>query len=194
MSEGPTVIPGGPKGREGDPVHDRGSGSPSLASLAGDDSWPRWAHVPGTGTEPDRAPLEAAKRLVRRPVNAAAWESDDAYRYGAMLCVREFFWEAHEVWEAVWLACPPNGRERAFLRALIQIANAGLKLRMGRPKAAMRLLQEVETMLTNLDGKREWMGVDIDDLRRRVGDAITAEAIGFDRLFKPLVSIAIQRD
>ena len=75
---------------------------------------PPLAHLPGTGTEPDRAPLEAAKALVPQRVTAAGWEADEAYRYGAALCLNGYFWEAHEVWEAVWLACAPNGRERRF--------------------------------------------------------------------------------
>jgi uncharacterized protein len=103
--------------------------------------------VPGTGSEPDRAPLEAAKRLVRTPVEAAAWESDAAYRYGARLHAAGFFWEAHEVWEAVWKAASKNGCDRLVLRALIQVANAGLKLRMGRKQAAVRLVDEASAEL-----------------------------------------------
>lgn len=52
-----------------------------------------------------------------------------------------YFWEAHEVLEALWLACPPNGAERVSVQAAIQLANAGLKARMGRSGAALRLLE-----------------------------------------------------
>ena len=34
-----------------------------------------------------------------------------------------YFWEAHEAWEPLWLAAPPNSRERALLQGLIQLAN-----------------------------------------------------------------------
>lgn len=131
------------------------------------DCLPCRAHVPGTGTAPDRAPLEAAKGLVRRPVTAELWESDAAYRYGAALYVNGFFWEAHEVWEAVWLACPPNGAERRFLRGLIQLANAALKIRMERPRAAVRLLREtVELTSEGIACRTEsFMGVALAPLR-----------------------------
>jgi uncharacterized protein len=138
---------------------------------------PRGAHVPGTGTEPDRAPLEAAKALVPRPVTAADWEENEPYRYGAALCLNGFFWEAHEVWEAVWLACPPNGGERRLLRALIQLANAALKLTMERPSAACRLFVEAEELLADLGGAGRdgsLMGVDLAAQRRAAVDALRA--------------------
>jgi predicted metal-dependent hydrolase len=84
---------------------------------------------------------------VRAPVAAAEWESDIAYRYGARLYAQGFFWEAHEVWEAVWKACPPNGIERRLLRGLIALANAALKVRMGRANAALRLVAEADELL-----------------------------------------------
>lgn len=50
-----------------------------------------------------------------------------------------FGWEAHEVLEPVWMACPPNSPARHMAQALIQIANARLKDRMDQPGAAARL-------------------------------------------------------
>jgi uncharacterized protein len=136
---------------------------------------PRWTHVPGMGGEPDRAPLEAAKERVRRPVRGEAWESDEAYCYGAALCVRGFFWEAHEVWEAVWKACLPNSRERLFLQALIQLANAALKIRMGRQTAALRLLAQVGTLLDEIklgEADATFMGIGVRRLRAAVHEAV----------------------
>jgi predicted metal-dependent hydrolase len=122
--------------------------------------------------------LEAAKRLVRAPVAAADWEGDLAYRYGASLYVQSFFWEAHEVWEAVWKACPPNGVERRLLRGLIGLANAALKLRMGRPKAALRLLREADETFGEV-GAGPVMGVAVARLQAAIRElAVTLEAVG----------------
>lgn len=64
-----------------------------------------------------------------------------AWRMGQAFLQDGYFWEAHEVLEAVWLRCPPNSAERYFVRANIQLANAGLKRKMGRPEAATKLIQ-----------------------------------------------------
>jgi predicted metal-dependent hydrolase len=103
---------------------------------------PRWAYLPGKTPAPDRAPLERAKALVPKAYENGVDPRDPAFRYGLALHDAGFFWEAHEVWEAVWKAAPKNGCDRLVLRALIQLANAGLKLRMGRPQAAARLVEE----------------------------------------------------
>lgn len=126
---------------------------------------PGHAHVPGSGSTPDMAPLEAAKALVAHETSANAWQDNAAYLYGHDLLDAGFFWEAHEVWEAVWLNCPPNSAEKLMLRMLIQQANARLKLVMGRRNAAERLAAEVEALRSDLAGRlgatRCFMGVDI---------------------------------
>jgi predicted metal-dependent hydrolase len=50
-----------------------------------------------------------------------------------------YFWEAHEVLEALWLRAVPNSRERHLLQGFIQRANAGLKSAMGAERASRRL-------------------------------------------------------
>ena len=126
---------------------------------------PGHAHVPGSGSKPDMAPLEAAKALAPSVMRHEDWQDNAAYLYGHDLLDAGFFWEAHEVWEAVWLNCLPNSAEKLLLRMLIQQANARLKLVMGRRNAAERLAAEVEALRIDLAGRLgapgSFMGVDI---------------------------------
>ena len=115
---------------------------------------PRWAYLPGTTPEPDRAPLEHAKALVPKAYENGVDPRDPAFRYGLALHDAGLFWEAHEVWEAVWKAAPKNGCDRLLLRGLIQRANAHLKLRMGRQAAALRLLDEAAGELAEAARRR----------------------------------------
>jgi Domain of unknown function (DUF309) len=111
---------------------------------------PRWAYDPGTNAAPDREPLETAKKLIPGRFEQFVPAADAAFLYGLALHDGGFFWEAHEIWEAVWKAAPMNGRDRIALRALIQIANAGLKQRIARPRAAARLIEEASALLSEL--------------------------------------------
>lgn len=127
---------------------------------------PRVCHVPGTGSAPDWPPLEQAKQLVPVITREAEWADNGAYVYGFALIRGGYFWEAHEVWEPVWLACPPNGRARLLLRALIQAANAHLKREMNRPRAVVRLARDARQVLAELhaaDGEA-FMGVVVSRL------------------------------
>jgi hypothetical protein len=111
---------------------------------------PRWAYNPRADRAPDREALETAKKLVPLRFNRFVPADDPAFLYGLALHDGGFFWEAHEIWEAVWKAAPMNGRDRIALQALFQIANAGLKQRQARPRAAARLIDETKGHLSEL--------------------------------------------
>lgn len=141
------------------------------------------AHVPGSGTEPDWPPLEAAKALVPVLTHETDWADNEAYLYGFALMRAGYYWEAHEVWEPVWLASPPNARARTLLRALIQTANAQLKQRMNRPRAVVRLAEEARAELAGLgvaDGDA-FMGVVVSRLRADLVALAEARSVDSDR-------------
>ncbi len=54
--------------------------------------------------------------------------------------------------EPVWMHLPDGGEERLFVQGLIQLANGRLKLRMGRPKAAQRLVAKARALVP-VDGQ-----------------------------------------
>jgi predicted metal-dependent hydrolase len=129
---------------------------------------PTRRHVPGSGSEPDRASLEPAKAQTPDRVCDRNWREVPAYLFGIELYAAGYFWEAHEVWEPVWMASAPNSRERLLLAGLIQLANACLKLEMGRPKAALRLIEEtlrhLEACVRPASGPL--MGIEVEPLIR----------------------------
>lgn len=116
--------------------------------------FPRWVYVPGEVAEPDHDPLVAAKALVPARFEGFVPAHHPALIYGLALNDAGFFWESHEVLEAVWIAAPQGGRDRIALRACIQIANAGLKAMMKRTRAVQRLLEEALAELDELAVRR----------------------------------------
>ena len=143
-------------------------------------SWPlpETAHVPGRTSRPDASPAYLAAAAAPAVTEPARWAENAAYRYSVRLFEAGFFWEAHEVWEPVWMRSPPNSRERALVQGLIQLANACLKLRMGRPQAAERLLDLAARHFLDA-GEIALMGLDPTALRRQthvfrhaVGDGV----------------------
>lgn len=136
--------------------------------LVPDISLPSHAHVPGSRSKPDLVPLEHAKDLAPDVTKAQDWQDNVPYLYGHDLMRAGYYWEAHEVWEAVWLATPANSPERLLLQALIQKANARLKSAMQRDNAAARLHTQVEELrldlIARLGGQMDkYMGVGIDN-------------------------------
>ncbi|WP_253712814.1 DUF309 domain-containing protein [Bradyrhizobium sp. WD16] len=114
---------------------------------------PRWAYVPGEGGGVDREAMACGLALLSPSYADRVPADDAAVGYGIALNDEGFFWEAHEVLEAVWRAAPPAGLDRLVLRGCIQIANANLKRRMSRPAAAARLMAEAAADFAEL-GRR----------------------------------------
>ena len=123
---------------------------------------PRWAYVPGVSEKSgaDYETLAQATVLVPPRFGGYVPARHPALRYGLTLNDRGYFWEAQEILEAVWAAAPQGGRERILLRACIQIAAANLKLRMLKPHAAARLLNDALGELDTLSLRKAVAGGD----------------------------------
>lgn len=101
---------------------------------------PESAHIPGQTERPIRSPAFDAAAAAPAYTVDRMWPQNETYLYGVELYREGFFWEAHEVWEPVWMRSSGNSRERLLVQGLIQLSNACLKIRMERPDAAGRLL------------------------------------------------------
>jgi predicted metal-dependent hydrolase len=114
-------------------------------------------YVPGRTPRPPEGAYDALKGV------ADPLEASPAWQAGRHFFAAGYDWEAHEVWEAVWMACPPNSAEVRLVQALIQIANAELKLAMDKPNAATRLCGIARAHLSEaaLYGRDEVLGVDV---------------------------------
>ena len=111
-----------------------------------DPSWrPPHAYIPGkTPRHPDTLfePLKAALDL-ETPEACTVW------RLALSFIEDGYFWEAHELLEAIWMGLPDGSADKLAVQALIQFANGKLKLEMERPKAAAKLVTLSERLLAD---------------------------------------------
>ncbi|MGP6088981.1 DUF309 domain-containing protein [Antarctobacter jejuensis] len=94
---------------------------------------PDQPYLPGLTARPAEEDFDGLKGVSAPLKDCPAWQA------GRRFFDAGYYWEAHEVWEAVWMAAPANSAERHLVQGMIQLANAGLKRRMGRTRAAERL-------------------------------------------------------
>ena len=134
-------------------------------------TWPLpvTAYVPGLTPRPEDSPAFDASAAAPAVTDPEDWQGNATYLYGFTLYRAGFFWEAHEVWEPVWMHARANARERALMRGLIQLANACLKLRMERPRAAIRLAGEAAHYLAEA-GSAPLMGLEPHRLAQATSD------------------------
>lgn len=125
------------------------------------------AYIPGVSERHTEDYFDPVRSTAREGMTAEALARSDAFQLGLRYLDTGYFWEAHEVLEPVWLALPAGGDERRLVQALIQFANAQLKLKMQRPKAAKRLCGIVRDQLSDISIEVA-MGIEIAQLSRHV--------------------------
>lgn len=117
---------------------------------------PDHKHIPGQNARHPEDAFDWIRDQAAAEAGNAAWD------YGLRLLLEGFCWEAHEVLEPVWMAAAPNSAEKAMAQAVIQLANAALKLDMGKPKAAVRLAGMVEALAAEAaQGGKVVLGVEV---------------------------------
>lgn len=103
---------------------------------------PAEPYRPGTGAiHPRRRP--PGTHLPDLPVgvlDAADWHRSPRYLYAADLFNNGYWWEVHEVLEALWLPLVRTSETARFLQSLILSSAALLKFQAGETRAALALL------------------------------------------------------
>jgi predicted metal-dependent hydrolase len=140
--------------------------------LVPDQPLPPYAYVTGQWPHPLRDPAgHSHGKPTSRPEapDRDRWQACRPYLVGIDLFNHGYYWEAHEAWEGLWLACGRTGLTASFLKGLIQLAAAGFKVREGMPEGVRRhagraaeLFREVARQLG--PGQENYFGLGLEEL------------------------------
>ncbi|MBX2885985.1 MAG: DUF309 domain-containing protein [Granulosicoccus sp.] len=129
--------------------------------------WPTHAYVPGQNERHPEHAFYALTSSVKPTLSVEELSQSLAFRHGLIYLDSGYYWEAHEVFEPIWLVLPKDSGERLFVQGLIQLANAYLKYKMQRPKASLRLCQLARELITQME-LAEIMGVNCASILTRI--------------------------
>jgi pre-rRNA-processing protein TSR3 len=111
--------------------------APSQSRFVLDLAFPPYTFIPGRTPHPVRDPggHQFGKTLEPPPpLDPNRWQDSRAYLYGIDLFNHGYYGESHEEWEGLWRAAGRSGRLADFLKGLIKLAAAGVKVRQGQPR------------------------------------------------------------
>ena len=126
---------------------------------------PNHAYVPGFNKRHAEDAFDELTASVVAGQDSDSLAQCDAFQAGLYFLSEGFYWEAHELMEPVWMALADDTVERRFVQSLIQLANGSLKLRMGRAKAALRLVGQARSLLP-AESVTRVMGLDVEEVCR----------------------------
>lgn len=92
--------------------------------------------LPAAAYVPGRSP-RGAVAAPTGPDPAAAGLAQ-THRWAIDLFNHGYYWEAHEAWETIWIAVGRRGDQADFIKGLIKLTAAGVKLRQRRRRGAVR--------------------------------------------------------
>ena len=94
---------------------------------------PPYTYVPGSGVpHPIRDPKghsHARKVRTVKPLIPESWADNRTYLVAIDYFNMGYYWEAHEEWERLWRLSGPDTAVGRFLKGLVKLSAAGVKVR-----------------------------------------------------------------
>ena len=136
--------------------------------------YPAYAFVPGRNPHPVSDPAGHSygkSHVIPEPLDSNDPGRSLAYREALDLFNAGYFWEAHEVWEGLWIAAGRAGVVADFLKGLIKCAAAGVKSCEGRTVGVTRHARRAAELFESVrDAQsppaKEFCGLVLDELIR----------------------------
>jgi len=117
---------------------------------------PAYSYVPGMHPHPIREEdgHSFGVEISVPKFDADEWRDCLEFLFGIDLFNAGFYWEAHESWEAVWIAAGRKGVVADFLKGLIKLAAAGVKAREGNENGVRRHAARAEQLFVEAHARR----------------------------------------
>lgn len=128
--------------------------------------FPPYSYVPGQSPHPASDPtghMYGQELPKPPPLDPENWRASETYLYGIDLFNHGYFWEAHETWESLWHAAGRKGQVADFLKGLIKLAAAGVKMREGNVDGVGRHMNRTSELLGSVSST-QYCGLDLPQL------------------------------
>ncbi|MCF6240193.1 MAG: DUF309 domain-containing protein [Bacteroidales bacterium] len=123
---------------------------------------PNYAFLPGINQHPNKNPQQRhilEIQDVKEPINELNWQNTQAYLYAIDLFNRGYYWEVHEVLENLWIKAGKETEPATFLKGIIQLAVALLKVKTGNFYGGKRLYNKAMIHLQRKE--RIYLGINL---------------------------------
>ncbi len=133
-------------------------------------SWPlpSYKFVPGKNIHPNKpgGHMHGNEELKAPPIDLTKPEENNILRFSLDLYNHQFFWESHVYLEALWNSHKRKGPVADFLKGLIKLGAAGVKMNLGDPAQAREHLDRARELLVSVQNTEgnNFLGFDLPTL------------------------------
>jgi hypothetical protein len=137
-------------------------------------SWPlpSYKFVPGKNIHPNKpgGHMHGSPVLIAPPIDLNKPEENNFLRFSLDLYNHQFYWESHVYLEALWNSHKRNGPVADFLKGLIKLGAAGVKMNLGDHTEAREHLNRAKVLLESVQSAEGniFLGFDLPALIVRI--------------------------
>ena len=114
---------------------------------------PPHAYIPGQTQRHHEAQFDEIISSIPSVIDFETLQTLSAFHTVLNYMQHGFYWEAHEILEAIWMNTAQNSIERLFTQCIIHLANANLKHIMKRKTATQKIMTQANALSAEI-GRR----------------------------------------
>jgi len=102
-------------------------------------------------------------------------QKSDFLRFSLDLYNNQYYWESHVYLEALWHAHGRKGSVADFLKGLIKLGAAGVKIKLGQKKAGIGHLLRAKELFLSLEDSQgpKFLGFQFEDLKAKIEETLS---------------------
>ncbi|WP_408095748.1 DUF309 domain-containing protein [Peredibacter sp. HCB2-198] len=150
-----------------------------MKRLIPDWPFPHYIFVPGENPHPKKSGghMEGQGDPIAKPLDLHHPEQSEFLRYSLDLFNAEYYWESHVYLEALWNAHGRVGNVADFLKGLIKLGAAGVKVKINQKVSATDHFLRAKELFFHVmqaEGKN-YLGFDLEKLNQDIDLAMSSE-------------------
>lgn len=130
--------------------------------------FPHYIFVPGENPHPKKSGghMEGEKDPVVPQIDEERAETSEVLRYSLDLFNHGYFWESHVYFEALWNAHERKGPVADFLKGMIKLGAAGVKMKTGQGVSARGHIERARELFQEVMKQKGevFLGFNLKDL------------------------------
>lgn len=143
-------------------------------------SFPSYVFIPGENPHPKKSGghMEGEGDPVAPLIDASHPDENEFLRYSIDLYNHGYFWESHVYFEALWNAHGRKGSIADFLKGMIKLGAAGVKINIQQKEAALGHFSRARELLSsvmNAEGQ-VFLGFDLKSILSQI-DSLNPDSL-----------------
>ncbi len=143
--------------------------------------FPTYIFIPGENPHPKKSGghMEGLSDPVSETIDLKFPDQSEFLRYSLDLFNHGYFWESHVYFEALWNSHHRVGSVADFLKGMIKLGAAGVKLNIHQPQSAIEHLERARELFLSVKQNEGvlFMGFDLDFIVKQIDSTLATSEI-----------------